>query len=94
MAFVGGINIIDDRNDLNHGVTPEPRLDFAVALRGPVVAAGGADGARDVDACCLRTRLARRGHRAGQERRAGGPRPLVCCDACVSAPSPRTAART
>ncbi len=37
MAFVGGINIIDDRNDLNHGVTPEPRLDFAVALRGPVV---------------------------------------------------------
>ena len=37
-AFVGGINIIDDRNDLNHGVTAEPRLDFAVALRGPVVA--------------------------------------------------------
>jgi cardiolipin synthase A/B len=37
VAFVGGINIIDDRNDLNHGVTPEPRLDFAVALRGPVV---------------------------------------------------------
>ncbi len=36
-AFVGGINIIDDRNDLNHGTTPEPRLDFAVALRGPVV---------------------------------------------------------
>jgi cardiolipin synthase A/B len=37
-AFVGGINIIDDCNDLNHGVTAEPRLDFAVALRGPVVA--------------------------------------------------------
>ena len=36
-AFVGGINIIDDRNDLNHGITPEPRLDFAVALCGPVV---------------------------------------------------------
>ena len=36
-AFVGGINIIDDRIDLNHGATPEPRLDFAVALRGPVV---------------------------------------------------------
>jgi cardiolipin synthase A/B len=35
-AFVGGINIIDDRNDLNHGITPEPRLDFAVGLRGPV----------------------------------------------------------
>ena len=37
-AFVGGINIIDDRVDLNHGATAEPRLDFAVALRGPVVA--------------------------------------------------------
>jgi cardiolipin synthase A/B len=37
-AFVGGINIIDDRNDLNHGRTDTPRLDFAVALRGPVVA--------------------------------------------------------
>ncbi|MES2958131.1 MAG: cardiolipin synthase ClsB [Pseudomonadota bacterium] len=36
-AFVGGINIIDDRNDLNHGVMPEPRLDYAVGLRGPVV---------------------------------------------------------
>lgn len=37
-GFVGGINVIDDRNDLNHGPTEEPRLDFAVELRGPVVA--------------------------------------------------------
>lgn len=37
-GFVGGINIIDDRNDLNHGWSESPRLDFAVALRGPVVA--------------------------------------------------------
>jgi cardiolipin synthase len=36
-AFVGGINIIDDRLDLNHGPTPTPRLDYAVGLRGPVV---------------------------------------------------------
>ncbi len=36
-GFVGGINIIDDRIDLNHGRTATPRLDFAVALRGPVV---------------------------------------------------------
>ena len=36
-AFVGGINIIDDRIDLHHGRTAEPRLDFAVELRGPVV---------------------------------------------------------
>jgi cardiolipin synthase len=38
VAFVGGINVIDDRNDLNHGRTDAPRLDFAVELRGPVVA--------------------------------------------------------
>jgi len=37
-AFVGGINIIDDRYDMVHGWTDEPRLDFAVQLRGPVVA--------------------------------------------------------
>ncbi|HJV68693.1 cardiolipin synthase ClsB [Ideonella sp.] len=37
-GFVGGINVIDDRNDLNHGYGETPRLDFAVGLRGPVVA--------------------------------------------------------
>ena len=37
VGFVGGINLIDDRNDLNHGATEAPRLDFAVALQGPVV---------------------------------------------------------
>jgi cardiolipin synthase len=37
VAFVGGINIIDDRLDLRHGLDEVPRLDFAVALRGPVV---------------------------------------------------------
>jgi cardiolipin synthase len=36
-AFVGGINIIDDRNDLNHGLCEQARLDFAVGLRGLVV---------------------------------------------------------
>ena len=36
-AFVGGINIIDDRVDLNQGPTDQPRLDFAVHLRGPIV---------------------------------------------------------
>jgi cardiolipin synthase len=39
VAFVGGINVIDDRNDLNHGALDQPRLDFAVQLRGPVVGA-------------------------------------------------------
>ncbi|WP_418319189.1 cardiolipin synthase ClsB [Piscinibacter sakaiensis] len=37
VAFVGGINIIDDRNDLRHGLSELPRLDYAVELRGPVV---------------------------------------------------------
>lgn len=37
-AFVGGINIIDDRHDLNHGWTEQPRLDFAVELQGPLAA--------------------------------------------------------
>ena len=36
-ATVGGINIVDDRVDINHGATEAPRLDFAVALSGPVV---------------------------------------------------------
>lgn len=39
LGFVGGINLIDDRIDLHHGPTDTPRLDFAVALRGPVVGA-------------------------------------------------------
>lgn len=38
-AFVGGINLIGDRWDLVHGPLDAPRLDFAVALEGPVVAA-------------------------------------------------------
>lgn len=37
-AFVGGINVIDDRNDINHGWSDAPRLDFAVEVRGPLSA--------------------------------------------------------
>jgi cardiolipin synthase len=37
VAFVGGINLIDDRHDINHGWTDAPRLDFAVEIRGPLV---------------------------------------------------------
>lgn len=36
-AFVGGINVIDDHNDINHGWSELPRLDYAVELRGPLV---------------------------------------------------------
>lgn len=35
-AFVGGINIIDDRLDMHHGWSDVPRLDFAVELTGPL----------------------------------------------------------
>jgi cardiolipin synthase len=38
-AFVGGINLIDDRYDLNHGWSERPRLDFAVRVRGPAAEA-------------------------------------------------------
>ena len=38
VAFVGGINVIDDQIDPNHGALAEPRADFAVQLRGPIVA--------------------------------------------------------
>ncbi len=37
VAFVGGINLIDDRYDLDHGWSEAPRLDYAVQLKGPVV---------------------------------------------------------
>lgn len=36
VAFVGGINLIDDRHDMNHGWTEAPRLDYAVQLQGAV----------------------------------------------------------
>lgn len=38
VGFVGGINVIDDRLDIHHGWSDLPRLDYAVEVRGPVVA--------------------------------------------------------
>ena len=38
VAFVGGINVVDDRHDMTHGWTDLPRLDFAVEVRGPLAA--------------------------------------------------------
>ena len=37
-AFCGGINILDDFHDPNHGGLSAPRFDFAVRVRGPLVA--------------------------------------------------------
>ncbi len=42
LAFIGGINLIDDRHDMRHGWSDSPRLDFAVAVRGPLAAAAHA----------------------------------------------------
>ncbi len=36
-AFVGGINLIDDHYDLTHGWSDQPRLDYAVQVKGPVI---------------------------------------------------------
>ncbi len=38
MAFCGGINILDDYFDPNHGVLKAPRFDFSVRVTGPLVA--------------------------------------------------------
>jgi cardiolipin synthase A/B len=37
-AFCGGINILDDYFDPNHGVLKAPRFDFSVRVTGPLVA--------------------------------------------------------
>jgi len=39
VAYCGGINILDDHYDPNHGQLDAPRFDFSVRLQGPVVAA-------------------------------------------------------
>jgi cardiolipin synthase len=37
IAFCGGINVLDDLYDPNHGALDAPRFDFAVAVTGPLV---------------------------------------------------------
>ncbi len=37
VAFCGGINLLDDLHDPNHGPLEQPRFDFAVRVRGPLV---------------------------------------------------------
>jgi cardiolipin synthase A/B len=38
VAFCGGINVLDDFHDPNHGKLASPRFDFAVRIAGPLVA--------------------------------------------------------
>jgi cardiolipin synthase A/B len=37
VGFCGGINILDDFHDPNHGALPQPRFDFAVRIQGALV---------------------------------------------------------
>jgi cardiolipin synthase A/B len=37
LGFCGGINILDDYHDPNHGALLKPRFDFAVLVRGPLI---------------------------------------------------------
>ncbi len=37
IAFCGGINVLDDLVDPNHGVLEAPRFDFAARVEGPIV---------------------------------------------------------
>jgi cardiolipin synthase A/B len=37
IGFCGGINILDDFHDPNHGALPKPRFDFSVRVRGALV---------------------------------------------------------
>jgi cardiolipin synthase len=37
LGFCGGINILDDFHDPNHGALAAPRLDFSVQVQGPLV---------------------------------------------------------
>jgi cardiolipin synthase len=38
IGFCGGINVLDDFHDPNHGVLSAPRFDFSLRVRGPLVA--------------------------------------------------------
>lgn len=38
IVFCGGINVLDDQSDPNHGQLEAPRFDFAVRVQGPLVA--------------------------------------------------------
>ncbi len=71
VAFVGGINLIDDRLDMNHGWLDQPRLDFAVQVRGALAEQVGAT----ARAMWTRSHLSR-GWRDEARQLARSPRPV------------------
>ncbi len=65
VAFVGGINVLDDHHDPNHGALEHPRLDYAVRVRGPLVAHAHVAAARLWWETATVNRLARSGGTKG-----------------------------
>lgn len=87
VAFVGGINLLDDLVDPNHGTLDAPRVDFAVRVHGPLVA-DAREAARRLWTRLEKHRLRRRlaSCRTGR----GAPPPRVA--ASVGSPEPGRAA--
>jgi cardiolipin synthase A/B len=82
VAFCGGINLIDDYHDPNHGLLVEPRLDFAVRATGPLVA----DMHDTMTRLWLRLQVAREVDRLAFERAVGAMR--AAARAGLDAPAP------
>ena len=92
VGFVGGVNIIDDRYDLNHGWTERA----AARLRGARARPGGACRSSRPRARCgarvVRPRLARRGAGGRAQRRAGGATRAAAAADAAARLRPRLAA--
>lgn len=92
VAFVGGINVLDDRWDPNHGALEHPRLDYAVRVAGPVAESVHASMARlwaQVALARAPLRERARGALDGLGRLAGGRLPERLRARRRNAPRPR-----
>ena len=75
VAFVGGINFVDDRVDPRLGALDAPRFDFAVRVRGPLVADVLRAAQRLWTELSIRNRPLRALREAAQQWRLGPPAP-------------------
>jgi cardiolipin synthase len=85
VGFCGGINILDDFHDPNHGPLASPRLDFAVRVTGPLVA----DMVASMDRLWLRMKVV---HDIRQARLAGALVSLRTSGTSLAAPPPAATA--
>lgn len=93
IVFCGGINILDDRMDPNHGPLDAPRFDFAVRVQGPLVTVAREammqiwrrwqpeDGLRDERSQRHLTRRLESGVKAGAQLGGSAPRPVEASSA-------------